>query len=83
MTENKREVVVAIPNAGGESHELKGVESLTPKHSRVDSPHTICYDNELSAASKSPNLNCASPDIRFIHLTQYAYLFVNNHDNAT
>ncbi|KAJ1382289.1 Mechanosensitive ion channel MscS [Sesbania bispinosa] len=66
MTENKREVVVAIPNAGGESHELKGVESLTPKHSRVDSPHTISYDNELSAASKSPPLNCASPEIRFI-----------------
>lgn len=55
MAEKRREVVVTIPNAGGEGQELKGVES---------SPNTTCHNNEIAA--KSPPLNCASPEIRFI-----------------
>ncbi|XP_061374979.1 mechanosensitive ion channel protein 10 [Gastrolobium bilobum] len=54
MLQKKREVVLVIPNMGGENHDLKG----------VDSPHRISNDNELS--SKSPPLNCASPEIRFV-----------------
>lgn len=58
MAEKKREVVVAIQNEGGD-------ESLTPKqHSRVNSPHRIGYENEFAA--KSPPLNCASPEIKFM-----------------
>ncbi|TKY74867.1 Mechanosensitive ion channel protein 9 [Spatholobus suberectus] len=58
MAEKKREVVVAIPNEGGD-------ESLMSKQqSRVNSPHRICNDNEV--APKSPPLNCASPEIRFM-----------------
>ena len=61
------EVTVAIPS---ESHDPKGVvESLTPKHSSVDSPLTMHNENDAASgygASKSPPLNCASPEIRFI-----------------
>ncbi|XP_027354947.1 mechanosensitive ion channel protein 10 [Abrus precatorius] len=58
MAEKKREVVVAIPNEGGG-------ESLSSKlQSRVNSPHRTCTDNEVVA--KSPPLNCASPEIRFV-----------------
>ncbi|KAL1337733.1 hypothetical protein AAHE18_10G159800 [Arachis hypogaea] len=63
-------VVVAIPS---ESQDSKGVtESLTPKHSsRVDSPLTMHNNDNNDAASvygttKSPPLNCASPEIRFM-----------------
>ncbi|XP_057432429.1 mechanosensitive ion channel protein 10-like [Lotus japonicus] len=63
MIEKRREVVVTIANAaGGESHDLKVVEPSTP---RVDSPQRM--ENEVSAAAtKSPPLNCASPEIRFM-----------------
>ncbi|KAG4389250.1 hypothetical protein AAZX31_06G051200 [Glycine max] len=51
MAEKKREVMVAIPNE--------------QQHSRVNSPHRILNDNEVAGA-KSPPLNCASPEIRFM-----------------
>ena len=54
MAEKKREVMVAIPNE--------------QQHSRVNSPHRILNDNEVAGA-KSPPLNCASPEIRFITST--------------
>ncbi|OIV96424.1 hypothetical protein TanjilG_09851 [Lupinus angustifolius] len=63
MAENKTEVVVTIPNSGEESHDSKGVGSLTTKQCRDDSPHTMFNDNEVTA--KSPPLHCASPEIRF------------------
>ncbi|WVZ21640.1 hypothetical protein V8G54_008962 [Vigna mungo] len=58
LAEKKREVMVAIPNEGGG-------ESLMPKQqSRGNSPHRMLNDNEF--AVKSPPLNCASPEIRFM-----------------
>ncbi|BAT78018.1 hypothetical protein LR48_Vigan04g232200 [Vigna angularis] len=57
LAEKKREVMVAIPNEGGG-------ESLMPKQqSRGNSPHRMLND-EFSV--KSPPLNCASPEIRFM-----------------
>nr|KYP45591.1 Uncharacterized protein At5g12080 family [Cajanus cajan] len=37
---------------------------MPKQQSRVNSPHRICNDNEVAA--KSPPLNCASPEIKFM-----------------
>ncbi|MED6115380.1 hypothetical protein PIB30_089903 [Stylosanthes scabra] len=68
QTTTTTEVMVAIPS---ESHDF--AESLTPKHySRLNSPLTMHNNDSNDAASsvygasKSPPLNCASPEIRFM-----------------
>ncbi|CAL5204899.1 unnamed protein product [Lathyrus oleraceus] len=59
MTEKKGEVVVGIPNVGGESHDFDHDHDLGLK--LLESMPQL--ENEL--ASKSPPFDCASPEIRF------------------